>query len=95
MCFAGKSPNACTQAESRPKSCSQGQAGNIQQYGRHITSMRCRHLFHCMEKPSQQILVYIALRAVETGHGVVPGQDFYGAGAGEEICYVTATRQPP
>lgn len=76
MVFAGKSPGVCTQAESRPKSRSQEQAGNIQQYLRHITSMCCRHLFHCMEKQRQQILVYTVPRAMATGLETVPRQHF-------------------
>lgn len=92
MFFAGKSPGVCT-PESKPKSCSQEQAGNIQQYMRHITSMCCRHLFHCMEKPRQQILLHAAPRAMATSHGALLGQDF--TELGQEICYVTATRQPP
>lgn len=51
-------------------------------------------LLHCMEKPSQQILGYAAPRAMAKSHGAMPGQDFWGAGAGEEVCYVAATQLP-
>lgn len=92
MVFAGKSPGVCTQAESRPKSYSEEQAGNIQQYMRHITSMCCRHLFHCTEKPSQQILVYTVPGQWQLGMRQYQGR--ISRELGQEICSVTATRQP-
>lgn len=51
--FAGKSPCACTEAESRPKSGSQQQPRNIQQHMGQVTNMHCRHLLplHGEAKP--------------------------------------------
>lgn len=69
ICFAGKSPRACAQAEARPKSCTQDQARNIQQNMGHITSMCCGHLLHRMEKPSQQILGYAVPSTMATNRG--------------------------
>lgn len=42
--FSGKSPRVCTQAESKPKSRSQQQARNLQQYMGQVTCMCCRHV---------------------------------------------------
>lgn len=54
MFLAGKSPLVCTEAESRPKSGSQEQPRNIQQYVGLVTSMHCRLLLplHGEAKPA-------------------------------------------
>lgn len=55
---------------------SQEQARNIQQYVGNVTSMCCRHLLCCKEKPTQQILEYAAPRATATSHGAMLRQNF-------------------